>query len=89
MNPTEEGRRAFMDKLPENACPHDEGTKAHIEWKLGYMKQEYEELKEEQSSLLESMGWFNEPFTGLEEIMRDLESSINQYNDQLRTRSIS
>lgn len=90
MNPTEEGRRAFMDKLPENACPYDnENTKAAIEWKLGYYKQEYCELEKEQSSLLDSMNYFSEPWTGLEKTLRDLEQTIRDYNDQLRSGNLS
>lgn len=80
--PEEEGRRAFMEKLPKDACPYDEG-KAAIEWKLGYTKQEYEEVKEEQMNLLSSMGWYSSPYTGLENIIRDLQSSINQYQNAL------
>lgn len=82
MNPTEEGRKAFMDKLPEDACPY-EGGKAEIEWKLGYAKQEYEELKEEQASLLDSISWHSDPYTGLEGLIRKIQSSIEQYQDDL------
>ena len=88
MNPEEEGRKAFMEKLPKDACPYE--GKAAIEWKLGYTKQEYDELKEEQASVLDSMGWYSSPHTGLENIIRNLQSSINQYkNDLSRSRSLS
>lgn len=83
MNPKEEGRKAFMDKLPEDACSYEKGTKQRIEWKLGYAKQEYDELKEEQMNLLESMGWYSEPHTGLENILSKLQSSIDEYQHAL------
>jgi len=82
MIPEEEGRRAFMEKLPKDVCPYDEG-KEKIQWKLGYTKQEYDELKEEQAKLLESMGWYSSPYTGLEDIIHNLQSSISQYQNAL------
>lgn len=86
--PEEEGRKAFMDKLPQDACPY-ENKKLEVEWKMGYAKQELDELREEQSNALESMTSWSSPYTGLEELIQNLQKSINQYNDLLRSGSLS
>lgn len=79
MDPVEEeGRRAFMDKLSTDACPYE--GQAKVLWLKGYYKQEYDELKEEQASILESMGFYDHPFTGLEEHLRNVQSKIRELN---------
>jgi hypothetical protein len=79
MTPKAEGERAFMDKLPVNACPYEEGTYAYAQWKLGYYQQEYEELKNEQANILETMGFHSPVFTGLEDIIRNTRHKISKY----------
>jgi len=88
-NPEQEGREAFAQKKPKDSCPYN-GGKKELEWKLGYAKQEYEEVKEEHQGVLESMGWKSEPYTGLEDIINNLQESIQQYqNDLLGSRNLS
>jgi hypothetical protein len=86
MNPTEEGRRAFMEKLPKDACPYE--GKAAIEWKIGYMKQEYQELKQEQHELLNSQSRTEDPHTYLDEFLNRLRKKLDQYNGLLRKRDL-
>lgn len=83
MDPEEEGRRAFMDKLPLDACPYEEDLYAASKWKLGYHKQEYDELKLEQLNLLSSYGYLNEPHTQLDEFIHELRQEINRISTAL------
>jgi hypothetical protein len=80
-NLEEEGRLAFMNKEPVNSCPYD--GQAEALWKRGYYKQEYDELKEEQANILETMGFYDNPFTGLEQYLHNIQSKIKQVNNDL------
>jgi DNA anti-recombination protein RmuC len=79
--PEEEGRRSFMNKESVDSCPYD--GQAEALWKRGYYKQEYDELKQEQANILETMGFYDSPFTGLEEHLRNVQSKIKQVNNDL------
>lgn len=82
MTPEQEGKEAFKQKLSEDDCPYD-GGQEEIKWKLGYAEQELHELRQEQASLLESMGFRSGSHTGLEEFIRKTEQKITQRNASL------
>jgi len=77
----DEGMRAFMNKKPVDACPYE--GQAKVLWKRGYYKQELHEVKEEQNNILEQMGSFDHPHTGLEDIIHNLKNKINKIDHAL------
>jgi hypothetical protein len=79
MNPKEEGRRAFMDNLPENANPYK--GDAAIKWKLGYAMEEKTTLEEEHTKALETLNRYD-PFG---DTINKLDQQINGLQQYLNT----
>ncbi len=75
MNPKEEGHRAFMDDLPEDANPYT--GDAAIEWQLGYMMEEKTTLEEEHTKVLETLNTYDPLHTGFEPIITQLNKQIH------------
>lgn len=80
-NIQEEGRDSFIMGEKEEACKYTDSDKQR-EWKIGYYKEELDELYEEQDNQLFKLDIrYNIPFTGLEPYIRELENTIEELEE--------
>jgi len=83
MTAREKGRKAFMEGKPENSCSCT-NKQEQREWLIGYYEEELTHLQDEQARQLQSLDNYGVPFTGLEETIEGIHSTLKQLRSGAR-----